>query len=250
MRLVKRVGKYGGLGGIHGSAVGDAGVRERLKLLGEVAPLTGESLVDIGCGDGAYTRRLASGFATVLAIDVEEDRVEYFRQSGHAEHVRVVCGDASALDVAPDTVDLVTAIEVVEHLGAGFGDVVSEVCRVLRPGGYFAITTPNRGWPLEQHGWVLRGFRFHGVLFPGLTWIRPLHRRLSDADVFGRRELDARVERFGLTCVGHRYMWPPMDSHKRLRRFVKPLFRLTERLGLAWLAQTHVVAYRKDVMSA
>ncbi len=246
MKLVKRVGKYRGLGGIHGSAVGESGVRERLARLSEVAPLHGESLVDIGCGDGAYTRLLAQDFKAVVAIDVEEDRVELYRQSVLADHVRVVCGDASALDVGDSTVDVVTAIEVVEHLGEGFAGVVGEVHRVLRVGGHFAVTTPNRGWPLEQHGWVVRGVRFHGVLFPGLTWLRPLHRRLSDAEVFSRRELDARICGLGFTRVGHRYMWPPMDSHRRIGSVLKPFFRLAEWIGMGWLAQTHVAAYRKD----
>jgi SAM-dependent methyltransferase len=245
MKLVKKISKYRGLGGLHGSALGAGGVNARLAGLGDVATLQGGVLVDIGCGDGAYTRRLAPSFGRVVAIDVESDRIAYFRTSNPPANVEILEGSAASLPCESGCVDLVTAIEVVEHLGTHFDEVVAEVSRILAPTGRFAVTTPNRWWPLEQHGWVVGNVRFHGVLFPGLTWLRPLHRRLSDASAFGGRELDRRMNAHGLTRVKREYMWPPMDGHRRVGQILKPIFGTMSRLRLSWFAQTQIVSYSR-----
>jgi SAM-dependent methyltransferase len=207
--------------------------------------LKGKVLVDIGCGDGAYTRRLAPAFERVVAIDVESDRIEFFRQSNPPSNVEILEGSASELPCGKGEADIVTAIEVVEHLGPHFDEVVAEVSRVLAPAGRFAVTTPNRWWPLEQHGWVIGNIRFHGVLFPGLTWLRPLHRRLSDASAFSGRELDKKMLEHGLRMVKREYMWPPMDGHKGVGKVLKPLFAGLARIRMSWLAQTQVVSYER-----
>jgi SAM-dependent methyltransferase len=53
-----------------------------------------------------------------------------------------VCGDGTALPFARDQFDLVTANMVVEHLPAPERQF-REICRVLKPGGKFALHTPN-----------------------------------------------------------------------------------------------------------
>lgn len=58
-------------GALHGSALGPRNVRLRLAKITELVPLEGDSLLDIGCGNGAYTRAMAPGFRHVDAIDVE-----------------------------------------------------------------------------------------------------------------------------------------------------------------------------------
>ena len=46
-----------------------------LMRLARRTELRGDRLLDIGCGDGAYTVRLAGGFGQVDAIDIQPDRL-------------------------------------------------------------------------------------------------------------------------------------------------------------------------------
>lgn len=64
------------------------------------------------------------------------------RRSNIAE---IVVGDMTCSDLADDAFDFVVSVEVLEHVEAD-ETFVSEVRRVLKPGGTFLMTTPNGDW--------------------------------------------------------------------------------------------------------
>jgi hypothetical protein len=74
--------------------------------------------------------------------------------------------------------------------------------------------------------------------------VRPLHRRLSDADTFTPAELDALIEPRGFRRTGLRYMMPPLDGRPSIRRTVGPLLGLASRAPTRHLGQTLVMSYR------
>jgi 2-polyprenyl-6-hydroxyphenyl methylase/3-demethylubiquinone-9 3-methyltransferase len=78
-------------------------------------PLEGHSALDVGCGAGLLAEPLARMGAFVTGIDAAPELVEAARthagQSGLA--IRYVAGEVAALD---GSFDLVTALEVVEHV--------------------------------------------------------------------------------------------------------------------------------------
>ncbi len=78
-------------------------------------------------------------------------------------------------------------IEVLEHLSDP-AETLKEIRRVLKPGGSLYLTTPNRLWPLEQHGVRLGNRRWPSYALPGITWIKPLHKRVSNFGAFSRRK--------------------------------------------------------------
>lgn len=68
---------------------------------------------------------------------------------------------AYSLDFPDHTFDTVTLIEALEQLERP-GAALAEIARVLQPGGQLYITTPNRLWPIEQHGLKVRGTKRPG----------------------------------------------------------------------------------------
>ena len=215
-------------------------------------PLTGTRLLDIGCGNGAYTVRMASGFDSVTGVDVEPDRIGDFRAALTAPGavpetgaIEVLLGSAARLAHPDGHFDVVTAVETMEHLGTHLDAVLSELARVLRRGGTFYLTTPNRWWPLEQHGFRTSRGRRPGWQFPFLTWVPAVHRRFSDSDAFTPRRLDRIVEPHGFHRTGLTHMWPPLDGHPGLRRTIGPIFEIASRTPMRRFAQTLVMTYRR-----
>lgn len=209
------------------SAFGERGVAKRIGAVSRQLAPRGERLLDVGCGDGTCTLRLARGFRYVDAVDIEPGRLAAFtervRAAGLERRVSVRMMSGTELDFAEAAFDRITAFEAVEHIEA-LPRALGEIHRVLRPGGALSLTTPNRWFPFETHG-VLWGERRRSPLTaPFLTWIRPLHERMSDARAFTLRELHRYLRRAGLRVHAVDYIMPPLDRRAcALRRVADTL---------------------------
>ncbi|MEU0076721.1 class I SAM-dependent methyltransferase [Micromonospora tulbaghiae] len=122
---------------------------KRLGTLSRHTSLTGRRLLEIGCGDGTYTMRLVGAFEQIEAVDIQQDRLALFRERladdpAAAQKINVRELSATELDYPDESFDLVTAIEVVEHID-DLDAALRQVRRVLVPGGCFALTTPTGG---------------------------------------------------------------------------------------------------------
>jgi 2-polyprenyl-6-hydroxyphenyl methylase/3-demethylubiquinone-9 3-methyltransferase len=106
-------------------------------------PLSGRRAVDVGCGAGLLTEPLARLGATVTAVDAAPENVAVARL--HAEKQRLAIdyrhGGAEAL--AGELFDLVTSMEVIEHV-ADPGSFIAALAELLAPGGLMILSTPNR----------------------------------------------------------------------------------------------------------
>src|SRR5699024_1120248 len=103
----------------------------------------GQQLLDVGSGAGTITADLARivGSRNVAAAQASEQaaeitRAELARQGLGA--VRVLVGDAQALPLAEDSVDVVHAHQVLQHLPHPV-TAIAEARRVTRPGGIIAL---------------------------------------------------------------------------------------------------------------
>jgi 2-polyprenyl-3-methyl-5-hydroxy-6-metoxy-1,4-benzoquinol methylase len=114
-----------------------------LKENGRAASAVG---LDAGCGDGVMVYLLRRTAARVDGIDASEVAVEIadkrLRNLGVANG-EVMVGSCYKIPAPDAHYDFVTAVEVIEHLDAP-RQFLSEAHRVLKPGGMFICTTPNR----------------------------------------------------------------------------------------------------------
>jgi len=213
---------------------GGSGVAKRLAAFSRIAPFRGGRLLDVGCGNGAYTVQLASHFRRVDAIDVEPEHLKELEGHLAAEppssKVDVHRMSAEAIDFGSETFDAVTAIEVLEHV-VHLPAAMREIARVVKPGGLLYVSVPNRLFPLETHTVVLPGSRreIAGRLMPLLPYVKPLHRRLAKARNFSDDELVAAASAVGFTTVGVGHVMPPFDHWQFGRRWIKPLTERVER---------------------
>ena len=100
-------------------------------------------VLDAGCGVGYGAALLTGGSAAVYALDNASDAVR--QGKGAYPDVTFVQGDCEGLPFAADSLDLIVAFEVIEHLDR-WADLIREAARVLTPAGVFLVSTPNRAY--------------------------------------------------------------------------------------------------------
>jgi ubiquinone/menaquinone biosynthesis C-methylase UbiE len=229
---------------------GSSGVEKRLAAFDRIARLGGNRLLDVGCGNGAYTLELATVFEHVVAIDVEPAHLQELagHLAGHLQSrtVEVRQMSAEAIDFPDGSFDAVTAIEVLEHV-ADLQLTMREIERVLEPGGLLYVSVPNRLFPIETHTVHLPGERREvpGRFLPLLPYVVPLHRRISRARNFMAREIVTLASDVGLTLVGVAHVMPPFDNWQLGRRWIKPITERIERSPLGRFGVSIIAVFEK-----
>jgi SAM-dependent methyltransferase len=140
-------------------------------------------VLDLSCGPGIVGRRLtASGrFQRVYGLDHSRQMLELCVDHSCAEGVEgfeLIRADAAALPLGDASLDAVHAGAAL-HIWPDVGGVLSEVARVLRPGGVFVASTF-----VERAGWRARGGKLFG--------------RLSGTRIFASGELESLCRAAGL----------------------------------------------------
>lgn len=105
-------------------------------------PLEGKSALDVGCGAGLLAEPLARLGARVTAIDAAPELIAAARAHAEATGLDIDYRATGVEDLA-GTFDLVTAMEVVEHV-ADPGSFLADLAARLAPGGLLILSTPNR----------------------------------------------------------------------------------------------------------
>ena len=108
-------------------------------------PLEGKSALDVGCGAGLLTEPLARLGAKVTGIDASPEVIAVARE--HSERMGLEidyrAGDVQRLE---GQFDLITAMEVIEHV-ADSAAFVKALAKRLSPKGLLVMSTPNAtGW--------------------------------------------------------------------------------------------------------
>lgn len=123
-------------------AASDLNRANLVSLLQEGARGPVERLLDIGCDDGAWTIQLAraTGASEVHGVEIVPAAADEAERRG----IQVWRIDANLplASIPGDTFDAVHSNQVIEHV-ANVDTFVSEIHRILRPGGYAVVSTEN-----------------------------------------------------------------------------------------------------------
>jgi 2-polyprenyl-6-hydroxyphenyl methylase/3-demethylubiquinone-9 3-methyltransferase len=118
----------------------------RLEWIESIAPLTGKKVLDVGCGGGILSEALARQGAHVTGIDLADDVLgaakAHCMQSGLSIDYRRISAEDLAM-AEPGTYDIVTCLEVLEHVPDPT-ITVNACSRLVKPGGTVFFATLNR----------------------------------------------------------------------------------------------------------
>lgn len=121
-----------------------------VELIGRVAACArsfdpkGLDILDVGASTGWYERyAIDHGARSVTAVDPDTQGLETGRTV--APEAKFVTGSATALPFKDNSFDAVAFFDVIEHLPKRTEpQALKEIYRVLRPGGFLSLSTPNR----------------------------------------------------------------------------------------------------------
>ena len=103
-----------------------------------------KTVLDVGCGSGCGTHQFAlKGAQLVVGGDISGEAIEYANTRYHDDRAYFILLDAQELPFPDNSFDTIIAFEVIEHLKR-YEHFLSECNRVLRDGGKFISSTPNK----------------------------------------------------------------------------------------------------------
>jgi SAM-dependent methyltransferase len=144
-----------------------------LDLVRRLDPPPNAWLLDVGCGTGATASDLRA-FGRVIGVDMSPLALGWCRTRGLQD---VMLGKAEALPLASESIDVIVATDILEHLDDDLA-ALNEFRRVLKPGAHAVVTVPAYRFLWSEHDEAL------------------MHRRRYVAAVLARR-----IEQSGLEPV-------------------------------------------------
>jgi SAM-dependent methyltransferase len=100
-----------------------------------------DRILEIGCGIGTVVYELSGKGHDIAGIDISGEAIEYGRKK--YGDIRLEVQAAEILPYEDESFEVVMSFDLFEHIAA-IDKHISEVRRVLRPGGYYLFQTPNR----------------------------------------------------------------------------------------------------------
>lgn len=109
----------------------------------------GDTLLDLGCGNGSQCVKLAEqseGRVKIIGLDLTEAMIKKAKAIHQRKTITYLVGDIHALPIEQESVDVVLSNCVINHSPDKY-KVYTEIYRVLKTGGYFLIgDIASEGW--------------------------------------------------------------------------------------------------------
>jgi len=118
----------------------------RLEYINQIAPLSGKTVLDVGCGGGILSESMAGMGAQVTGIDLGDKALQvaklHLLESGKQVDYRKIAVEDLA-EEKPGSFDLITCMEMLEHVPDP-ASTVRACAQLAKPGGHVFFSTLNR----------------------------------------------------------------------------------------------------------
>lgn len=147
-----------------------------------------KDVLDIACGSGYGSQVLAeAGARSVRGVDVSSEAIGYAASCYSAPALKFSIGNAEHLSDLPDcSFDIVVSFETIEHV-QNVDSYLAEMHRVLRVGGLYIVSTPDRR--LASSMYMLRrrpNNQYHVREFTRSEFLRAVRHRFEVRELLGQ----------------------------------------------------------------
>lgn len=136
-------------------------IRDELSVLSDLLPLEGLNIIELGCGNARLARQLLQAFPASQVTGLEVDVRHHAKNlAGPQERLSFVAAGAQSIPFPDASFDLALMLKSLHHVPLAVLDqALSEVARVLRPGGHLYVSEPVYDGPLNE---IVRLFNDEG----------------------------------------------------------------------------------------
>ena len=219
--------------------IGDFLLDRRFRLLSKYVPdhAVKNRILDYGCGNGAQTMLVAKSGVRIDALDVSEEQCQLTEENLKSfKNVNVMLYDGNVAPFDANTFDFVYSFEVLEHTQDDRKSV-EDIYRILKPGGCFLFTVPNKWWIFETHGANLPYLRWNRV--PFFSWLPScLHSRWARARIYTKSGIVRLMKNTGFEIKRLSYITAPLDAlrFKPVRYFLRATLFSTDETPIPFMA--------------
>ena len=146
----------------------------------EAAKIVSGDVLEIGAGEGYGIKHIASKADKYLTLDKHPVHIDpqYTNVSFKQMNIPPLAG------IEDNSFDFVVSFQVIEHIEAD-DKYVSEIHRVLRPGGKFILTTPNKKMSITRNPWHVREYEIEELV----TLLGQCFSKVDAKGVFGNKKI-------------------------------------------------------------
>ncbi|MGQ9778130.1 MAG: class I SAM-dependent methyltransferase [Thermodesulfobacteriota bacterium] len=206
---------------------GSYAIEKRLSKLGDHISFADKKVLDIGCGNGAYTLEIAKASSVTIGIDIEIGRLKAFKIKKEKDRIKnafIIQMSGEQLGFQNDIFDVIILIETLEHINDE-RKCLEECRRVLKPGGKIALYVPNRMHPFETHGIKLGVLTKYTRRIPFISWLpSKILKKISFVRSYKAKEIIKLLETEGFNIEILNWFYPPLDN-LRLPKYLKLFYR-------------------------
>jgi SAM-dependent methyltransferase len=188
---------------------------------------SGEKILDIACGSGYWTRKLAmSHGCTAVGIDVSKRAISTARRHHNGSYCKFALSPAETLPFSAESFDKAISVCALEHFSSDTA-ALAEMARVLKPNGILALSVDSFSPSFVSPSYRQWHAQKHSVQnFYDLDSIRPKLEAAGLRLLEHQYILTSRFTFFSFQLL-HRHRWPMALFLPALY----PLSRLSDKLG-------------------
>lgn len=228
------------------SYVWRSGQERRLRLIQKYISLQNKKILDVGCGQGLYLKRLKQFTDQVFGIDIDKEKIKKIKP----QFKNVQTGSAENLPYPDRFFDLILFNEVLEHV-ENDKKAIQEGFRCLKKEGKIVIFAPNRLFPFETHGIYFKG-KYHFGNYPLVNYLPSFLRKeiCPHVRTYTKTDLLNLLSDFNYKIQVFTQIYPGFDRIETfcpiLAKILRKIFYFLEKTPLRIFGLSHFLILKKD----
>ena len=179
-----------------------------------------KKVIDLACGEGYGTNILSKDAAAITGIDIDYQTIEHARNKYGKDNITFNVGSVERINEPDESVDVLVSFETIEHVNRKQQrKFLQEVYRVLKRGGIFIVSTPDKDICGEGHN------EYHIDEMNKAGFEKLLKGYFSNIEMYGE-DIKAYKSRTSLFIIRVMHKLIKLDKYRIRHIFFPKKFRL------------------------